>query len=184
MFAAVATIVPPPSGALELPAPSYCERTRGGRGTRDAADDRGCRRLRTTLVRNGEAPRRRLPVGSWLAVAHVYRVICSVTVVEWERLPLVPVIVSVKLPRRLPVFTVRVEPAEPPAGGVTLAGLKLAVAPAGRPLTASATDPEKPLVEPMVTVYVPLELRETLSDPGLALILKSGTFTTSVTVVE
>jgi hypothetical protein len=57
----------------------------------------------------------------------------NVTVVECVRLPLVPVIVSVKVPAGvlLVVVTDMADDPEP----VTEAGLKLAVAPAGNPLT-------------------------------------------------
>ena len=61
---------------------------------------------------------------------------------ECDKLPLVPVIVSVTLPLaalHVPV-TLRVDVPEP----VTEAGLKAAVTPAGRPLTLRATEPVNP----------------------------------------
>ena len=60
----------------------------------------------------------------------------------WLKLPLVPVMISVELPAgvELVVETVRVEDPEP----LTDVGLKLAVAPAGKPLAAKVTLPLKP----------------------------------------
>lgn len=65
-----------------------------------------------------------------------------VTVVEWTRLPLVPVMVRTKLPEGVVVLVVTdmVEEPEP----VTDVGLKLAVAPAGNPLTLKLTLPLNP----------------------------------------
>ncbi|HKF23976.1 MAG TPA: hypothetical protein VKE93_20555, partial [Candidatus Angelobacter sp.] len=59
--------------------------------------------------------------------------IVSVTVVEWLKLPLVPVMVSVRFPTLalLPTFTVSVEVPEP----VTEVGLKLAFTRDPNPLT-------------------------------------------------
>jgi hypothetical protein len=48
------------------------------------------------------------------------------------------------------VVTVSVEPPVP----VTVAGEKLAVAPAGSPLAASVTTPPNPFTAPIVVVYV------------------------------
>lgn len=65
-----------------------------------------------------------------------------VTVVECTRVPLVPVMVKVKVPAGvvLLVDTETVEDPEP----VTEVGLKLAVAPVGRPLMLKATFPANP----------------------------------------
>ncbi len=74
--------------------------------------------------------------------------IWRVTVAVWLRLPLVPVMVRVLvlvLALRA-VWIVRVDVL------VALAGLKLAVLPAGRPLMLRATLPVKPPVEVMVIV--------------------------------
>ena len=61
----------------------------------------------------------------------------------WDKLPLVPVSVKVYVPAAaVPVFRVSVEDPEPP--GID-AGLKLAVAPVGTPLTLRATVPVKAL---------------------------------------
>jgi len=66
----------------------------------------------------------------------------SVAVVWWLRLPVVPVIVRLERPTGvLPaVVTVNVEEPVP----VTVVGKKLAVAPAGRPVTLRLTVPLKP----------------------------------------
>jgi len=71
-------------------------------------------------------------------------------VVVCTRLPLVPLMVSVELPPGVEadVVTVKVEAPDP----LMEAGLKLAVAPAGKPLTLNATVPVKPLVGDIVTV--------------------------------
>jgi hypothetical protein len=74
----------------------------------------------------------------------------KLTVVVCVTLPLIPVIVSVDVPTGvLPVVvTVNVELPVP----VTVAGEKLAVAPAGNPLALSAMDPEKPENAVVLTV--------------------------------
>ena len=73
-----------------------------------------------------------------------------VTVVEWTRLPAVPVIVNTKLPLGVFLFveTVRIEEPEP----VTEAGLKLALVREGNPETLKLTVPVNPPVPVMVTV--------------------------------
>ncbi len=74
----------------------------------------------------------------------------SVTVVECVRLPLVPVIVSVYVPAGVveAVETDKVEFPEP----ATEVGLKLPVAPLGKPLTLRFTVPVKPFTAVMVVV--------------------------------
>jgi len=109
----------------------------------------------------------------------------SVTVVEWLKLPLVPVMVSVRFPTLalLPTFTVSVEVPEP----VTEVGLKLALTRDPNPLTLRFTVPANPFTAVMVTVYWPEEFLLTVRVDGDAEIVKSGTgagFTTRVTVVE
>jgi hypothetical protein len=66
----------------------------------------------------------------------------NVTFEECDKLPLVPVMVSVELPVgvELAVVTVSVEEPEP----LMEAGLKLAAAPDGRPAALSATVPVNP----------------------------------------
>ena len=80
----------------------------------------------------------------------VASVIVRLTEVVGDRVPLVPVIVRVEvLTGVVPlVVMVRVEVPEP----VTVAGLKLPLAPEGRPLTLSATVPVKPPEGVTVTV--------------------------------
>jgi hypothetical protein len=74
----------------------------------------------------------------------------STTLPERDKLPLVPVSVSVKLPVgvELVVVTVSVEEPEP----LMEVGLKLALAPEGKPLALNATVPEKPFCEVTMTV--------------------------------
>src|SRR4051812_25166825 len=76
----------------------------------------------------------------------------SVTVTVWLRVPLVPVIVIVKVPVGVVVEVVTVS-VEAPVVGL---GLNDAVAPAGRPLAASVTEPVNPPDGVSVTVYVVL----------------------------
>ncbi len=73
-----------------------------------------------------------------------------VTLVVWTRVPLVPVIVSVKVPVAavLEGPTVRVELPEP----VTVVVLNLACVPDGNPLTLSVTVPVNPFSAVIVTV--------------------------------
>ena len=74
----------------------------------------------------------------------------KVTVVLCTKLPLVPVIVSVFVPAGVvvEVVTVNVEEPEP----VTVAGLKLPLAPVGKPLTLHVTVPLNPLIALAVDV--------------------------------
>ena len=74
----------------------------------------------------------------------------KVTVVLWTIVPLVPVTVIVELPGGVDVdvVTVIVELPEP----FTEVGLKLALAPDGRPDALNVTVPLKPLSEPTFTV--------------------------------
>ena len=74
-----------------------------------------------------------------------------VTLTEWEIAPLVPVMVSVYVPDGVEpdVETVSIEDPEPPLIGLTE---RLEVAPAGRPLTPSVTEPLKPPVEATLTL--------------------------------
>src|SRR5262249_7708319 len=74
----------------------------------------------------------------------------SVTFVEWDKLPLVPVIVSVKVPVAVEAVVVTFKVEEP----VPLmdAGVKLADAPDGSPLTLSPTVPVNPFCALVVTV--------------------------------
>jgi hypothetical protein len=107
-------------------------------------------------------------------------VIVSVIVVEWVRLPLVPVTVMVNVPVAvwppLPV-KVRVEVPLP----VTLAGLKLAVTPDGSAPVDSETVPLKPLNVMVIVVDVELVLISVRLE-GDALMLKSPPVPGAVTV--
>ena len=97
----------------------------------------------------------------------------------WLRLPLVPVIVSVKVPRVvvLSVLTVSVAVAE------VGFGLNVAVAPLGRPLTLSVTAWLKLPEGVTVTPNVVLDPRLTVREAGEADREKSGACTIRVTVV-
>jgi hypothetical protein len=96
----------------------------------------------------------------------------KLTVVVCVKLPLVPLIVSVDVPTGvLPlVVTVSVDVPVP----VTVAGEKPAVAPAGNPLTLSATAPVNPFNAPMLVVYVVALPTVTVRVLGLPDIVKSG----------
>jgi hypothetical protein len=77
--------------------------------------------------------------------------IVSETGAVWESVPLVPVIVRLNVPAVVEVVVVTVivlVPAPPVMGD----GLKLAEAPAGRPLAARLTAPVKPFRAATVTV--------------------------------
>src|SRR5215471_8662120 len=109
----------------------------------------------------------------------------SVNVVEWLRLPLVPVMVKVRVPSVAlrPTVTDKVELPEP----VMEVGLKLVLTRDPWPLTLRFTVPAKPFSPVTVTVDVPVELRDTVILVGESEIVKSGAgaaLTTSVTVVE
>ena len=96
-----------------------------------------------------------LPPGRTDCVAgvavRVKLVTASVTDALCDRLLLLPVTVSVEFPPGVPdvVLTVKVAVPAPP---VMVAGLKLAVAPAGNPLTLGVTVPVNPFTAATVTV--------------------------------
>lgn len=97
---------------------------------------------------------------------------CTDTVVEWVRLPLVPVIVMVNIPVLAPLpVSVSVEVPDPP---VTLAGLKVALTPVGSVPVESITVPLNPPIEPIVIVVVAEPLLDICRLEGEALMLKSG----------
>jgi hypothetical protein len=75
----------------------------------------------------------------------------SVKVVECTRLPLVPVMVIVRVPRVALLLT-RTDIVEFPDPPVTGFGLKLTVTREPCPLALRLTFPLNPLIEPMVTV--------------------------------
>ena len=107
----------------------------------------------------------------------------SVTVVECCNAPSAPVMVRVYVPCgvEVEVLTLRVEVPEPPT---IEAGVKAALAPAGKPLTLRLTVSVNPPLGVTVAVYeVPLPAC-TVCDAGDAVMLKSpaiGAFTTSET---
>ena len=110
----------------------------------------------------------------------------SDTVVLWLKVPLVPLIVSTKVPTgvRLRVVMVNVDVPAPP---VTDEGLNVPVVRVGNPVTLSVTVPLNPLTLAIVTVNVVEAGLPTVWPLGLAVIVKSGFgagFTTNVTVVE
>jgi hypothetical protein len=82
-------------------------------------------------------------------------------------------------------LTVNVEVFVPSVGTETDVGLRLALVRDGVPLTLSETVPPNPPEACTVIVLVPVELRETLNEVGVALreMFPVG-LTTSVTVVE
>jgi hypothetical protein len=96
----------------------------------------------------------------------------SDTVVECDRLPLVPVIVIEYVPAAVPEATVNVavELPEP----LTDVGLNATVTPLGMPLAESETAEANPSTAPIVTVDVPFAPGATVSEPGFAEIVKSG----------
>jgi hypothetical protein len=108
-----------------------------------------------------------------------------VKVVEWLKLPLVPVMVKVRVPgvALRPTNTDRVEGPEP----VMDVGLNVGVTRDPWPLTLRFTVPAKPFTPVTVTVDIPLVPRVTVMLVGESEIEKSGVgagLTTSVTVVE
>src|SRR5260370_7632282 len=73
----------------------------------------------------------------------------SVTFAEWDKLPLVPVMVNVNVPVAVEAAVVmfKVEDPEP----LIDSGLKLADAPDGRPAALTPTAPPNPFPPPIVT---------------------------------
>jgi hypothetical protein len=88
-------------------------------------------------------PTNLIPIAAAFATVRVTPAVCV-------RLPLVPVMVTVDVPTGVVplVVTVSVELPDP----VTVAGTKLAVAPAGSPLALSVTTPLNPFNAPMLAV--------------------------------
>jgi hypothetical protein len=119
----------------------------------------------TTVCELGVAVRLKFG-GGWVAAT------VKLTLAVWVKLPLVPVIVSVDVPSGVVplVVTVSVELPEP----VTVAGEKLAVAPAGNPLALSVTAPLKPSTAPMLVVKVVAFPTTTVCELGVAVRLKVG----------
>lgn len=108
-----------------------------------------------------------------------------VKVVEWVKLPLVPVMVKVRVPvaALFATFTVRVEVPDP----VTEVGLKVVVTRAPCPVAVRLTVPVNPFTAPMVTVVEPLAPRRTVMLAGESEMVKFGAgagLTVRLTVVE
>jgi len=97
----------------------------------------------------------------------------NVAVAVFATVPTVPVTVSVELAPGVAavVVTVMVEVPAP----VMVAGLKLAVAPAGNPETVGVTVPLKPLTAVVVTVYVVLPPATMVCVAGLTATVKFTT---------
>jgi len=112
-------------------------------------------------------------------------VICSVIVVECVRLPLTPVIVTVKVPvgvcPALPV-NVRVDVPVPPEPTVTVVGLKLALTPTGSVPVEREIVPLKPVNDVIVTVVDVEPDLGMVRLEGDALMLKSPPVEGGVTV--
>jgi hypothetical protein len=128
----------------------------------------------TTLESNGSTgrPARLMRYGGPIQFQCFFTV--SATGTECDGLPAasVPVTVMVEVPNgvEVEVAIVSVELPEP----LIDAGLKLAVAPAGKPLTLRFTLSANPLEELTVMVEVPVLPRPTLIELGDAEMLKSG----------
>ena len=90
--------------------------------------------------------------------------------VEWDKLPLVPVIVTVLLPVGAKPVVDRVKVLVDEA----LAGLKIPDTPLGNPEMLKLTLPEKPFNGVMVTVTGPLVPCPSVNDVGETEILKSA----------
>lgn len=89
--------------------------------------------------------------------------------VEWVRVPLVPVTVTVKVPVAVPPpcpVNVNVDVPLPPEAIVTLVGLRVAVTPAGSAPVDSDTVPLKPFSDVMVVVVD--------ADPDLVIVRLEG----------
>jgi len=102
------------------------------------------------------------------------------TVAVCVTLPLTPLIVNVDVPSGVfpAVVTVSVELPVP----VTVAGAKLAVAPAGSPLALNVTTPVNPFNAPIFAVYVVLFPTTTVWLLGVADNVKSGDAPASGTI--
>jgi hypothetical protein len=93
-------------------------------------------------------------------------------VAVWLREPLAPVTVTVKLPGATPTVVLIVSVVEPEP--LTVVGVKVGVAPAGRPDTPKLTVPLKPFVALVVTVYETLLPAVTVAEAGETPTEKSG----------
>jgi hypothetical protein len=125
-------------------------------------------------------------VGLAATVKSGAKVTRKVTAADWDRDPLAPVTLTVKVPVVDPVHD-NVDVAEVVVGvRVTLVGLRAHVRPAdGDMVSVNATVPVKPLVAETAIVEVPAVPTVTLTLVGLAVTVKLGAgFTLNVTVAE
>ena len=97
-------------------------------------------------------------------------------VLEWDRLPLVPVMVSVEVPRGAPLMVVTVMTVVPEPA--TVGGLKVMPDPAGSPVAAKDTEPLKPPAGTMLMVQAAVAPGEMVRDAGVVLMAKSTALTT------
>jgi len=115
----------------------------------------------------------------------VAKAIIAASQVNASSISFIPVNVGIDVPAEvLPiVVTVSVELPAP----VTVAGEKLAVAPAGKPLALSVTAAANPFSVPIFVVYVAALPFTTVCVDGVPAIVKSGgggcAFTTKITIV-
>src|SRR6185503_14382719 len=102
---------------------------------------------------------------------------CRLRVAAWLMAPLVPVTWKVEAPVAASAATETTSElvADPPAAGVTEAGLKLQVTPAAVPVQARLTALEKPLSDPTVQVLVALPPWVAVRLAGLQARVKSAT---------
>jgi hypothetical protein len=103
-----------------------------------------------------------------------------VTLADFAIDPVVPVTVRLEFPPAVDgaVVTVRVDVPAP----VMVAGLKLAVAPAGSPVTLGVTVPLNPFSAVVVTVYVALPPPTTVCVAGVTANVKSTTLKVTLVV--
>jgi hypothetical protein len=108
-----------------------------------------------------------------LAEGEVVEVTFRITLVEFVREPLVPVMVRVGLPTGVLPFVVTVSVELTP--GVIEVGLNEAIAPIGSPLvTLRFTAPVKPFTAVVLTIYVALPPGFKENEPGEAKSVKTG----------
>ena len=102
--------------------------------------------------------------------------IFSVTCAEWTRVPAVPVMLIGKSPKGVAPVVVIVSVAVLEVASVMLTegGLKLATAPAGKPLALRFTVPVKPVDGVIVVVYCALAPGVTARNDGTVITEKSG----------
>jgi len=133
----------------------------------------------TVMVEDPEVPEEKVTLVGLAAIVKSCTV--TVTVAEWDSVPLVPVTVTVNVAAVVPVQE-RVEVPEPP---VILVGLRVHVRPAGVTADVRATVPVNPLIGATVIVDVPVAPARAETLVGLAVIVKfCAPPTVTVTVAE